>query len=62
MHSDQVHIELDLARDLIRDQFPQFEDEEIVALATAGTVNAIFLSAQGLGSQATVQRDLLPFL
>lgn len=42
MHSDQVHIELDLARNLIRDQFPQFEDEEIVALATAGTVNAIF--------------------
>lgn len=42
MHDDQVHIELDLARDLIRDQFPQFVDEKITALASAGTVNAIF--------------------
>lgn len=42
MHDDQVHIELDLARDLIRDQFPQFGDEKITALASAGTVNAIF--------------------
>ncbi|MFE0017806.1 aminoglycoside phosphotransferase family protein [Mesorhizobium sp. NPDC059054] len=42
MHSDQVHIETELARDLIRDQFPQFEGETIVAVATAGTVNAIF--------------------
>ncbi|WP_054311299.1 phosphotransferase [Mesorhizobium sp. 1M-11] len=42
MHSDQMHIETELARDLIRDQFPQFEGEKIVAVATAGTVNAIF--------------------
>ena len=42
MHSDQVRIEIDLARDLIRDQFPQYEDQKIVPLVTAGTVNAIF--------------------
>ena len=42
MHSDQVRIEIDLARNLIRDQFPQYGDQKIVPLVTAGTVNAIF--------------------
>lgn len=42
MHSDQLNIELPLVRQLIRDQFPQFQSEEILALDTAGTVNAIF--------------------
>jgi len=42
MHTDQVRITEDLARDLVRNQFPQFEDAEIFELRTAGTVNAIF--------------------
>lgn len=42
MHSDQMEIELAQVRDLIAGQFPQFRDEKIVALQTAGTVNAIF--------------------
>jgi len=42
MHADQLHVRADQARDLIHDQFPQFRGEDVVALATAGTVNAIF--------------------
>ncbi|MCK7614034.1 aminoglycoside phosphotransferase family protein [Roseibium sediminicola] len=42
MHIDQVSISEVLASDLIRDQFPQFEGEEIADLRSAGTVNAIF--------------------
>ncbi|KRB50777.1 aminoglycoside phosphotransferase [Rhizobium sp. Root708] len=42
MHSDQINIDKAHARDLIADQFPQFRGEEIIELATAGTVNAIF--------------------
>ena len=42
MHSDEITIDVTHVRDLIRDQFPQLRGEEIVALDTAGTVNAIF--------------------
>ncbi|MEX2741971.1 aminoglycoside phosphotransferase family protein [Rhizobium mongolense] len=42
MHSDQIAIKVTHASDLIYDQFPQFRGEKIVALDTAGTVNAIF--------------------
>jgi aminoglycoside phosphotransferase (APT) family kinase protein len=42
MHGDQIDIKAAHVGDLIYDQFPQFGGEEIVALDTAGTVNAIF--------------------
>lgn len=42
MHSDQIDITSVHVRELIDDQFPQFRGEDIVALETAGTVNAIF--------------------
>jgi aminoglycoside phosphotransferase (APT) family kinase protein len=42
MHSDQIDIKAAQLRNLIADQFPQFRDEEIVELDTAGTANAIF--------------------
>lgn len=42
MHSDQIDVSLSLASGLIQSQFPQFRGEKIVALETAGTVNAIF--------------------
>lgn len=42
MHGNQVNIDLALVRELVREQFPQFRGEEIVALRSAGTVNAIF--------------------
>lgn len=42
MHTDQLSIKSDLARDLVSKQFPRFEDEEVVELRTAGTENVIF--------------------
>lgn len=42
MHNDQVQIDIDIARDLIFSQFPQYENEKITPLPAAGTVNAIF--------------------
>lgn len=42
MHDDQIAIGLETAKALIAMQFPQFAGQDVVALATAGTVNAIF--------------------
>ncbi|NTE89615.1 phosphotransferase [Agrobacterium rubi] len=42
MHSDQVNIETAVVRDMIHHQFPQFKGEDIVAMESVGTVNAIF--------------------
>lgn len=42
MHHDQVHIDSDIARRMIHDQFPQYLHEEIVPVEASGTVNAIF--------------------
>lgn len=42
MHSDQIDIKSAHVRELVDDQFPQFRGEKIIALETAGTVNAIF--------------------
>jgi aminoglycoside phosphotransferase (APT) family kinase protein len=42
VHDDQLTITEAQARSLIADQFPQFRDQEIRGLETAGTVNAIF--------------------
>lgn len=47
MHDDQVHIDADVARHLIRTQFPQFREETIAPLATAGTMSAIFRIGSG---------------
>ena len=42
MHSDQIPIDARLAAELIHDQFPTLRGQEVTALATAGTVSAIF--------------------
>ncbi|KQV64386.1 aminoglycoside phosphotransferase family protein [Rhizobium sp. Root1220] len=42
MHSDQIGIKAAHVSELIADQFPQFQGEEIIELDTAGTVNAVF--------------------
>ncbi|QKD06446.1 aminoglycoside phosphotransferase family protein [Mesorhizobium loti R88b] len=42
MHDDQVDIDIDIARQMIRDQFPQYRHEEITSVKSSGTVNAIF--------------------
>ncbi len=42
MHDDQLHVDVDVATRLIREQFPQWAALEVRAVATAATVNAIF--------------------
>ena len=42
MHHDQVHIDSDIARRMIRDQFPQYRHEDVIPVEASGTVNAIF--------------------
>lgn len=42
MHHDQVQIDRDIARRMIRDQFRQFGHEEVIPVEASGTVNAIF--------------------
>ncbi|MFC0406655.1 hypothetical protein [Roseomonas elaeocarpi] len=47
MHSDQLPIDIAVARRLIHEQFPQFRDEKITPVAVAGTVNALFCIGPG---------------
>ncbi|MBR7835769.1 aminoglycoside phosphotransferase family protein [Actinospica durhamensis] len=42
MHADQLTISPEIVRDLIRDQFPEWAGLPVRALASQGTVNAIF--------------------
>lgn len=42
MHDDQVNIDIDIASQMIRDQFPQYRHEDITPVGSSGTVNAIF--------------------
>ncbi|TIQ26634.1 MAG: aminoglycoside phosphotransferase family protein [Mesorhizobium sp.] len=42
MHDDQVHIDADIVREMISDQFPEHGEERIERVGAIGTVNAIF--------------------
>lgn len=42
MHADQVHIDVEIARAMIRDQFPELDDLPIEAFRGTGTDHAIF--------------------
>lgn len=54
MHDDQIDLGTDVARDLIRAQFPQFRGQPIERLDGPGTVNAVFR----IGSQAAARFPL----
>ncbi|MER8367746.1 hypothetical protein [Mesorhizobium sp. M1378] len=54
MHDDQVNIDIDIARQLIRDQFPQYRHEDLTTVTSSGTVNAIFR----VGSKITARFPL----
>jgi aminoglycoside phosphotransferase (APT) family kinase protein len=42
MHDDELHVDAEIVRDLLADQFPAWRSEPVVAVTGAGTVNAIF--------------------
>ncbi|MER9650729.1 hypothetical protein [Mesorhizobium sp. M0199] len=54
MHDDQVDIDIDIARQMIRDQFPQYRHEDITSVRSSGTVNVIFR----IGSKSTARFPL----
>ncbi len=57
MHHDEVPIDLDIARSLIRQQFPQWRDEPVRPVPSAGTVNAIFRIGSGLAARFPLRRQ-----
>lgn len=42
MHDDELHIDEQVARQLIADQFPEWRPAHIRRIATGGSMNAIF--------------------
>ena len=42
MHEDQIHIDVDIARRLVDDSFPQFRSDGVRPVHSSGTVNAIY--------------------
>ena len=54
MHDNQVHIDADIVRALIDDQFPEYRHQPIEQIDASGTVNAIFR----IGSDAAARFPL----
>jgi aminoglycoside phosphotransferase (APT) family kinase protein len=51
LHPGQLAVTCGTARALIADQFPQWRDEPVVAVAATGTVNAVFRIGEGLAAR-----------
>jgi aminoglycoside phosphotransferase (APT) family kinase protein len=55
MHADQLTITADTVRALIADQFPEWRDLPVRALASQGTVNAVFRIGEELAARFPLQ-------
>ena len=51
MHPDQLHVDEQIARQLIAEQFPQWRDESVVHIEGGGTVNAIFRIGENVAAR-----------
>ncbi|MFZ0215226.1 MAG: aminoglycoside phosphotransferase family protein [Candidatus Dormiibacterota bacterium] len=51
MHDDQLHVDLDVVRRLLADQYPHWVDEPVREVAGSGTVNAIYRIGAGLAAR-----------
>jgi len=51
MHDDQVDVDIDVARRLVGEQFPQWRELPVRAVATAATMNAIFRIGDDLAAR-----------
>jgi aminoglycoside phosphotransferase (APT) family kinase protein len=56
MHDDQVHIDADIIRGTIIDQFPEYRHERIEQLETIGTVNAVFRIGSGVAARFPLRK------
>jgi aminoglycoside phosphotransferase (APT) family kinase protein len=57
MHEDELGIDVATVRALIADQFPQWAQLPVDAVATAATVNAIFRVGDGLAARFPLRLD-----
>ena len=55
MHADQIVIPPQTVRELIRDQFPGWSDLAVRAIASQGTVNAVFRVGEALAARFPLQ-------
>jgi aminoglycoside phosphotransferase (APT) family kinase protein len=55
MHADQLQIDVDVVRGLLRAQFPSWSELPIAGLTTAATVHAIFRLGDGLAARFPLQ-------
>lgn len=51
MHTDELHIDDEVVRRLITDQFPQWRDEQVRRMTTDGTVSAVFRIGDALAAR-----------
>ncbi len=51
MHDDQVDVTEQTVAALVREQFPQWRDQEVRLLESSGTVNAVFRIGEGLSAR-----------
>ena len=59
MHPDQLHVPVEVAQQLIRDQFPVWAGLPVVEGPAHGTVNALFRIGEALGARFPLQpRDV----
>ncbi|WP_433369765.1 aminoglycoside phosphotransferase family protein [Actinoplanes sp. CA-142083] len=56
MHDDQIDVTAETVAALVREQFPQWAGQEVRALPSAGTVNAIFRIGDGLAARFPLRR------
>ncbi|WP_330239977.1 aminoglycoside phosphotransferase family protein [Streptomyces sp. NBC_00525] len=56
MHDDQVELTVEVVAALVGAQFPQWAGEPVRALASTGTVNAIFRIGDGLSARFPLRR------
>jgi aminoglycoside phosphotransferase (APT) family kinase protein len=57
MHSDQLHVDVNMVRRLIDEQFAQWRDRPLSAVVAEGTVNAIFRIGDNLCARFPLQGE-----
>lgn len=55
MHDDELHIDEEIVRRLIADQFPRWREERVQHIVTNGTVNAILRIGTGLTARFSLR-------
>lgn len=57
MHRDQIHVDVDIARRLVNDNFPRLHGEPVRAVESSGTMNAIYRVGDHAAARFPVTAD-----